>query len=158
MKSIYTKNLIVTAVIMLLSLTYLGKRYYIGIDSQGEERCLHSSVFIVDRWDTNYEVGDLVVFKLKVGDRELVATKILAGRAGDTIQYDIKKVSSSSGFKINASIQKGADFLNVEIEPSQLTLNDGEYFAVGERPMSYDSRYWGVLKQKDVLGKAYAIY
>ncbi|WP_449357414.1 S26 family signal peptidase [Alishewanella longhuensis] len=32
-----------------------------------------------------------------------------------------------------------------------------EFFMMGETITSYDSRYWGTVKQEDIIGKAYAI-
>ena len=30
-------------------------------------------------------------------------------------------------------------------------IKENEYFVMGENPKSYDSRYWGAIKQQDIL-------
>jgi len=36
-------------------------------------------------------------------------------------------------------------------------LNDGQYFVIGETPLSYDSRFWGPIQRDDMIGDAYAM-
>jgi len=37
-------------------------------------------------------------------------------------------------------------------------IPEGQFFVVGTHPGSYDSRYWGFINEKNIIGTAYPIY
>ena len=77
---------------------------------------------------------------------------------GDTI-----KVTKSSVFVNDIEYKNDMNTLLMKLNMDaasierELVLGDDEYFVVGETYLSYDSRFWGVISQKDVIGNAYAI-
>lgn len=107
--------------------------------------------------------GELMVFDfhlnspvLKQGDD---VVKVVAGMPNEEVNYDGQTVSVEGRKTVNTDIREGMDRLGVQFaENSKLELGDGEYFLVGQRPLSFDSRYWGAVKDKQIIGKAYAIY
>ncbi len=107
--------------------------------------------------------GDVVVFRFPK-DRSIDYIKRVIGTPGDTIEIKDKKVfingepfndphaqfSSSAVLSTNASPR---DNLGPIVVPEQ------RIFVMGDnRDNSYDSRFWGFVEQRDILGKAFILY
>ena len=107
--------------------------------------------------------GDIVVF-IYPEDRSKDFIKRLIGIPGDTIEVRNKKILlnglplddvhgvHSDTVIIPASVQPRDNFGPVKVP-------EGSLFVMGDnRDESYDSRFWGFVSMKDVLGKALVIY
>jgi len=107
--------------------------------------------------------GDVVVF-IYPEDRSKDFIKRVVGIGGDTIEIRNKKIYLNSlpdndthgvytdDFIIPGSIQPRDNF-------GPVTVPRGSIFVMGDnRDQSYDSRFWGFVYLKDVLGKAFIIY
>ena len=107
--------------------------------------------------------GDIVVF-IYPEDRSKDFIKRVIGVGGDTIEIKNKKIylnglpmNDSHGvytedFIIPGSIQPRDNF-------GPVTVRSGSIFVMGDnRDHSYDSRFWGPVELKDVMGKAFIIY
>ncbi|MHB8907391.1 MAG: signal peptidase I [Syntrophales bacterium] len=107
--------------------------------------------------------GDIVVF-IYPEDRSKDFIKRLIGLPGDTVEVRNKKVFlnglpmddphgvHSDSVIIPASVQPRDNF-------GPVTVPEGSLFVMGDnRDESYDSRFWGFVSMKDVLGKALVIY
>ena len=107
--------------------------------------------------------GDIVVF-IYPEDRSKDFIKRVIGVSGDTIEIRNKKIYLnglpmndthgiySDDFIIPGSIQPRDNFGPVTVRP-------GSIFVMGDnRDQSYDSRFWGFVNLKDVMGKAFIIY
>jgi signal peptidase I len=107
--------------------------------------------------------GDVVVFRFPK-DRTIDYIKRVIGTPGDTIEIKDKKVfingeplndphaqfSSSAVLSAKASPR---DNLGPIVVPEQ------RVFVMGDnRDNSYDSRFWGFVEQRDILGKAFILY
>ncbi len=107
--------------------------------------------------------GDIVVF-IYPEDRSKDFIKRVIGISGDTIEIRNKKIylnglpySDPYGiytddFIIPGSIQPRDNFGPITVRPDSI-------FVMGDnRDQSYDSRFWGLVDLKDVMGKAFIIY
>ncbi len=107
--------------------------------------------------------GDVVVFRFPK-DRSIDYIKRVVGTPGDTVEIKDKKVF------IN---EKPIDDSHAHVSsPSVLSANasprdnfgpvlvpENRIFVMGDnRDNSYDSRFWGFVDQKDILGKAFILY
>lgn len=98
--------------------------------------------------------GDIVVFKYPVNPkRDFI--KRLIGLPGETVEI------KNSNVYINGKIIK-QPWLPANLEYPDfgpVKIPQGNYFMMGDnRNNSEDSRYWGNLPQKNIIGKAMFIY
>ncbi len=107
--------------------------------------------------------GDIVVF-IYPEDRSKDFIKRLIGLPGDTIEIRDKQIllnglpwSDSHGVYVDNQVFPGAVQPRDNFGP--VTVPEGSLFVMGDnRDESYDSRFWGFVPMKDVLGKALIIY
>ena len=106
---------------------------------------------------------DIVVFRFPQ-DRSVDYIKRVVGVAGDTIVIKNKKVCVNDKLVENPHAQyTSTSIMPAEAGPRDnfgpVKVPDGKIFVMGDnRDNSYDSRFWGFVDQRDVLGKAYIIY
>lgn len=107
--------------------------------------------------------GDIVVF-IYPEDRSKDFIKRLIGVPGDTIEIRDKNIilngvpyKDSHGVYVDNLVIPGAVQPRDNFGP--VTVPEGSLFVMGDnRDESYDSRFWGFVNMKDVLGKALIIY
>ncbi|MBU2252220.1 MAG: signal peptidase I [Proteobacteria bacterium] len=107
--------------------------------------------------------GDIVVF-IYPEDRSKDFIKRLIGVPGDTIEIRNKKIllnglpyNDKHGVYMDNFIIPGAVQPRDNFGP--VTVPEGSLFVMGDnRDESYDSRFWGFVSKRDVLGKALIIY
>jgi conjugal transfer pilin signal peptidase TrbI len=142
---------------------YLGDRFHLGIDDQ-KELCLPGDHrwFLIDRHDQNIWRGDLVAFQ---SDERMapwfphgrVVVKIATGVTGDRVQVDadhtvINRIAISNGLALSERLGKTpTDFTRLDTVPASA------YWVTGTHPKSFDSRYWGFVYERQIIGKAYAL-
>lgn len=138
--------------------------------------CLHFDILcgdmvFVDRLTYHFrrpKVGEAIVFRtgnIPLLYKDLYYIKRLAGKPGDVLSIrghqlfcNGKLVSGSSAFDNNngrKGIYPGYVPNGALAEHKQKTVSENYFFALGDNsPFSYDSRFWGEVPEKDVLGKA----
>jgi len=107
--------------------------------------------------------GDIIVF-IYPEDRSKDFIKRVVGVSGDTLEIRNKKIflnglpyNDGHGVYVDDFIIPGAIQPRDNFGP--VTVPKGHVFVMGDnRDQSYDSRFWGFVDQKDVMGKAVIIY
>jgi signal peptidase I len=107
--------------------------------------------------------GDVIVF-IYPEDRSKDFIKRVIGIAGDTIEIRNKKIFLNGlpyedlyGVYVEDFIVPGT--VNPRDNFGPVTVPKGKVFTMGDnRDQSYDSRFWGFVELKDVMGKALVIY
>jgi conjugal transfer pilin signal peptidase TrbI len=142
---------------------YLGDRFHVGIDDQ-KELCLPGDHrwFVIDRHDQSIWRGDLVAF---AADARMapwfpvgrVVVKIATGVTGDRVQVDERRTAIngntvSEGLALSEKLGRTpADFTRQENVPG------GSLWVTGTHLKSFDSRYWGFVYERQIIGRAYAL-
>lgn len=111
----------------------------------------------------NPKHGDVVVFRFPK-DRSIDYIKRVVGTPGDTVEIKAKKVFIN-GKPINDAHAhvSSPTVLNAKASPRDnfgpILVPEDRIFVMGDnRDNSYDSRFWGFVDQRDVLGKAFILY
>ncbi len=107
--------------------------------------------------------GDVMVFEYPV-DRSKDFIKRVIGVPGDVIQVQNKVVYvNGTPYKNPHEVHKETDLLSREQSPRDnfgpVRVPANSYFMMGDnRDRSYDSRFWGFVKESDIVGKAFIKY
>lgn len=155
------RNVVISFSLIGMSVLIFNAAFTFAIPAQ-EYSCLKASYFLVDKTDQRLERDKLIAFYLpnetayfNQGTRWI---KKLVGMPGDAITItENAVVVNGKGYINNMRLL----LMKLEIDKTdierELKLGANEYFMIGETPLSYDSRFWGVISEKDVIGNAYAI-
>ena len=142
--------------------TYLFfTNFYVSFDPQNEKSAGYS-FFIIDRNDRVLEKGELYAFSaerleplFKDGTKMV---KFLRAVPGDTVEVTTGNVfvngKAITGGPLNAPKlkKKLEDFVNKGV------LKEDQFWFLGVSPSSFDSRYWGAVSERQILGRAYGIF
>jgi signal peptidase I len=107
--------------------------------------------------------GDVIVF-IYPEDRSKDFIKRVIGVGGDTIEIRNKKIFLNGlPFQDTHGVYVDDFIIPGTIQPRDnfgpVTVPKDAVFTMGDnRDQSYDSRFWGVVDLKDVLGKAFIMY
>ncbi len=107
--------------------------------------------------------GDIVVF-IYPEDRGKDFIKRVIATSGDTVEIRNKKIYLNGRlFQDTHGVHADQFILPGSIQPRDnfgpVTVPKDSLFVMGDnRDQSYDSRFWGFVDLKDVLGKAFIIY
>lgn len=151
----------ILTIVLAIGFDYIAGRYRLGLDWQ-VERCLPDTrAVLIDLWSPVPERGELIAFRGR-GLEPLFAdgthmVKILAGLPGDHVIITREK-TTINGIKIAEGLHLAS---RLGQEPKDFersfTVPDGQYFGVGKAPISFDSRYFGLISEDQVLGKAWRL-
>ena len=109
------------------------------------------------------ERGDIVVF-IYPEDRSKDFIKRLIALPGDTVEIRDKKILINGlPYQDGHGVYTDRMIIPGSVQPRDnfgpVKVPDNSFFVMGDnRDESYDSRFWGMVNQRDVLGKALIIY
>lgn len=150
---------LVIAAIIVMPIRFFIMQPFVVSGSSMDPTFHNKEYLITDKLTYNlheYKRGDVVVLKLpSENDKHLL--KRLIGLSGDTVTLEtngnitIKNTTHPQGFTVYESYLENHDGYNLTI-----TIPEGKVFVLGDnRPVSYDSRAWGLLDEDKLVGRVY---
>lgn len=102
----------------------------------------------------NLKRGDVVVFKYPLDTSQRFIKRII-GLPGETVNIKNGEITISKDGK-NSVLDEKEYLTNIlTMDNLKIDLKNDEYFVMGDnRQFSYDSRRWGVLSKKYIIGRA----
>lgn len=145
--------------LLLAGIAYMVQPY-IGFVGFNQSDSLPQKLFFVTYSKANIQLGDLVAFRLNRGQeyQSSVLIKIIGGKAFDDIKIDnnLLYVNNKKIGKIQPTRRNGASLTPLQAQK----IPAGKYFAYTPEFFSFDSRYQeiGLIDEKEIIGKAYALF
>ncbi len=104
------------------------------------------------------ERGDVVIFKYPL-DPSVYFVKRLIGLPGETIRITDNVVTVQGRGKNAVPVRIDEPYISsvgTDKQPIEITLEENEYYVLGDnRRESSDSRVWGPLQEKFLIGRAF---
>ena len=147
--------------LVLTALIFLGVRVLVQnykVEGFSMEPTLNDGQYLlINKIGTHFhqpERGDIIVFEYPLDTSKSFVKRVI-GVPGDTVQISPAHQTIVDGHVLNEPYIKAQA---VSIYPPT-TVPPGEYFVMGDnRNNSSDSRSWGMLPAKDVIGEAWVSY
>lgn len=149
-------GIIIIAFSILINILSKTVGYFSFVTSES----IDGRYFFVNMLDKQIKKGDYVVFSFKGSEYYEKGTrmvKIATCLPGDYLEV-IERDFYCNGIYIGTAKtkdKKGRDVVPFEFQGE---IPEGKYFVLGVHKDSYDSRYWGFVDQKEIIGKAYKIF
>lgn len=102
--------------------------------------------------------GDVVVFVPPI-DRRRAYVKRLIGLGGETIEIKEGNIYVNGKIITDPRIASIFYYATGKYGEGKIKIPEGKYFLLGDNSFhSYDSRFWGTVDKKDIVGKAIFIW
>lgn len=155
-----SKALVLTVVLVGLYFVFLA-RFQLGFDLQSI-RCLPFQVWITNTADHRVARGDYVEFRadervsrfFQPGSRFL---KEVIAEPGDhvVVKEGVVIVNARPLAELNLAQTIGKPPSAFDRD---FIVPKGHYWVMGTHPYSYDSRYWGTVNQRQIIGQSYPVW
>lgn len=104
----------------------------------------------------DFERGDAVVFRYPADPKTFFIKRVI-GLPGERVKIENSRVTIYNGQNPDGFMLDEGGYLAktvITTETVNTQLKDGEYFMMGDnRTQSFDSRKWGPVPEKDIVGK-----
>lgn len=101
------------------------------------------------------ERGDVIVFRYP-GDEKVFYIKRIIGLPGETVTIERGNVTITKPDGTKLTIDEPYVVAEDATYTESTVVGPGEYFVMGDnRPRSSDSRVWGLLPKREIMGRAF---
>ena len=159
----YTESLVIAACLALVIRTFIVTPFKIPTGSMIPTLMPGDKIF-VNRFVYRFrppERGDVIVFRYPENPRRDFIKRLVAFE-GETVEIIDGKVLINGRIVDDPEIFKAVHYYNRSIygaAGTSITVPPGNYFVLGDNSASSkDSRYWGFVPKKLLLGRAFVIW
>lgn len=159
----YIESLLIAAILALVIRTFVVTPFKIPTGSMKPTLMPGDKIF-VNRFIYRFRAprrGDVIVFRYPENPRRDFIKRLVAF-PGETIEIDNGKVRINGKIIDSPEIFQNIYYYNrgsYGAKNAQITVPEGCYFVLGDNSSSSrDSRYWGFVPQKFLIGKAFVIW
>ena len=179
-----TQKYIVVAVIVLSAALLVIYPYYELRYADSRTDCFPYKVWLIDKTDKTPVVGDFIVFRTPAAVSHIPAHKTWVKKVLADAGAKINVTSAGNGelypVTVSGMEKKLPVRARVTVEQNKVretfiafavdsmgrslpvigsqTIPVGHYYAYSPVERSYDSRYWGLVRQNAIIGKAYPVF
>ena len=152
-------KIVIIALVIVVPIRYFLFQPFLVKGQSMEPNFQNGDYLIVDEITYKFrspERGEVVVFRYP-GDLSQRYIKRIIGLSGETIEIKDGKIYITKNFQTQVLDESSYLPSNIQVPGNvKITLDDNDYFVLGDnRIASSDSRSWGTLPQKDIIGRAY---
>jgi signal peptidase I len=156
---------VIVTIILAVVATYFIKQYIIQpfmVEGVSMEPNFHNNEYLIVnelsyRWEKPKR-GDVIVFKYPLNEAKDYIKRLI-GLPGETVKIKNGQVSVCQKSGQNCEILDESKYLPTGTETDgdvTMILKPDEYFVLGDhRSQSSDSRFWGVLKKDEIIGRVW---
>lgn len=157
-------KVIVLITLMGIVMGYFLSRYRIGYDSQLVKCIPGTTLYLIDKKDKEVKRDAIYAFTAK-GLEPIFAegtqmVKFVRGMPHDSIEitpHDYRVLINEHELFRGLPLAKRLGRDNDSFV-GKGTLKDKEYWFFGSSEESFDSRYWGVVHEEQIVGRAYPLF
>lgn len=148
------ENLLIAIVAVILIRTFVIQPFLV-VGSSMEPNFQEGNYLLIDELTYYFREpkrGEVIVFKYPKNEKTFFIKRII-GLPGEKVIIENGKIKiiTPKGEVLNLK----EDYINVKmgLDYFEKELKEGEYFVMGDnRNFSYDSRSWGAVPKKDIIG------
>ena len=148
-------KIVIIALVIVIPIRYFLFQPFIVKGQSMEPNFENSNYLIVDELSYRFrdpQRGEVVVFRYPRNISQRFIKRII-GLPGEKIEIEAGVVM------VNGKILDESKYLLLGVQTSgdiQISLDENEYFVLGDnRISSFDSRQWGTLPRKNIIGRVY---
>ena len=148
-------KIVIIALVIVIPIRYFLFQPFIVKGQSMEPNFENSNYLIVDELSYRFrdpQRGEVVVFRYPRNISQRFIKRII-GLPGEKIEIEAGVVM------MNGKILDESKYLLLGVQTSgdiQISLDENEYFVLGDnRISSFDSRQWGTLPRKNIIGRVY---
>jgi len=153
-----------TAVVLCLtcSLSYFWDRYTLFGESQKKIHSLPYVFYIVDSWDREYSLGGIITFRAErmapfVKDGSIVVKNVAAVSGDHIVSESGELTRNGENIARITSIQAKKAGKELKELDRNFIVPESSIFVLGTHERSYDSRYFGLVYERQLNGRAYPL-
>jgi conjugal transfer pilin signal peptidase TrbI len=145
-----------------LGVGWFVKHYHFMVDTQDEKCIPEYSVYLISKNPVQIEHGKIYAFSAK-GMQPFFQDNTIIGKYASALEGDSVSIQESGVFVNDVPVTEGyllASKININVSDlyKTFTVPKNKIFFTGSAPKSYDSRYWGLADQSQIIGEAIPLW